>query len=524
MVNKLDLRDCLTVLEPSAGDGAFVEELTRSGFDLKLFCIDKNPGALEALHKKFGENIHTLRADAILDRLEGIGGLFRASDFPERFDRIIGNPPYGGWLDYEIRATLKKKFAAFHVRETYALFLLRCVDLLKNGGILTFIVPDTFLAVAVHRPLRKFLLRSTQLLEIVTLPSNLFPGVAFGYSGLCIITLRKSLEGAPNDHSFRFISVDTNEELESLAQETGLPSGVTVLQREVLRRTGMTIWTSNEPRFENLLQNARLLLADVAECKTGIYSGDNRRFIRSFLGTPVRRSNYDPVNENEVCLRRLTSVERQMGIKQGRHWVPITKGGSYRFYQPDLWAIDWSAEAVAYYKRDDKARFQNSQFYFKQGIGIPMVTSSRVNAFLLARRVFDQSVVGIFPKRGEWLYPLLIILNSGIATRLLKGAINPTANNSANYLKRFPLPNLGPDDLRKLGVLARSIWRKRRFGLPTNDDEAAAESYIEAIYQQLPTKLDTSSGLVRSDADTPLFPYLRERPRSYGPTRTSRTR
>ncbi len=516
MIKKLDLQDCLTVLEPSAGDGAFVEELRRSNLDLKIFCIDKNPEALQALHEKFGNAIRTLRADVILDSLEENGGLFRTSDFPQRFDRIIGNPPYGGWLDYKTRAFLKKRFPNFHVRETYALFILRCINLLKNRGILSFILPDTFLAVAVHRPLRKFLLMNTEVLEIVTFPSKLFPGVAFGYSGLCIITLRKAVEGPASNHSFRFISVHTERELEALAQGGGSASGVEVLQRDVIGRTGMTIWTSTESRFEKILQNAPLRLEDVAECRTGIYTGNNKRFIRLLPGAPVNRSNYDSISENEVCLRRLSLIERETGINnRDRHWLPIVKGGSYRFYQPDLWAIDWSTEAIAYYKRDDKARFQNSQFYFRRGIGVPMVTSSRVNAFLLERRVFDQSVVGIFPKRREWLYPLLVILNSGMATKLLKEAINPTTNNSANYLKRLPLPRLGLAELRKLAPLARAIWRKRRRGVASAEDEAAAECYIDAMYKQLSTKPDTSSGLLYSDGDMPLFPYLREKQHLY---------
>ena len=62
------------------------------------------------------------------------------------------------------------------------------------------------------------------------------------------------------------------------------------------------------------------------------------------------------------------------------------KGGSHRFIQKTSWVLDWSNSALSFYRNDAKARFQNSDFYFREGIGVPMVTSTRINAFLLQSR------------------------------------------------------------------------------------------------------------------------------------------
>lgn len=431
MLGKLNLRDGQSVLEPAAGDGAFVEALLQARLSLRIFCIDKNPQMIELLLRKYSGTIRALEADTILDQLCGHEGRFRIAHFPERFDRILGNPPYGGWLDYETRASLKKKFPGFHVRETYTLFILRCLELLEIEGILTFVVPDTFLAVAVHRPLRELLLKSTEILEILSFPSKLFPGVSFGYAGLCVITLKKPSGTPAQGHAVRLISISSDRELSELATHSDSASALRITQRKLLRRPGMRIWTSGETDLETILRNSKLHVGDVAECRTGIYTGDNKRFLRAISNGGGTRSKCETVAPTALCRHTLASSEKQSGSPRGAHWVPIVKGGSFRFRQPDIWAINWSKTAVAHYKRDTKARFQNSQFYFRQGIGVPMVTSSRVNAFLLDRRVFDQSVVAVFPLRREWLYPLLAILNSTMASRLLKEAINPTANNSA---------------------------------------------------------------------------------------------
>ena len=66
-----------------------------------------------------------------------------------------------------------------------------------------------------------------------------------------------------------------------------------------------------------------------------------------------------------------------------------------------------------------------------------MVKSSRINAFVMENRVFDQSIVGIFPKdESKFLY-LLGFMNSETANKIIH-LINPTANNSSNYIKQIP--------------------------------------------------------------------------------------
>lgn len=106
------------------------------------------------------------------------------------------------------------------------------------------------------------------------------------------------------------------------------------------------------------------------------------------------------------------------------------------------WFVNWSAEAVNHYNNDKKARFQNSQFYFKQGIVLPMVKSSMIRATLISNMVFDQSVVGVFPKQEKYTLFLLGLLNSDIVRDIIT-TINPSANNSANYIKKIPviIPN-----------------------------------------------------------------------------------
>ena len=126
------------------------------------------------------------------------------------------------------------------------------------------------------------------------------------------------------------------------------------------------------------------------------------------------------------------------GLTSKKKYIPIIKGGNGAFFRETDWFALWDKETVNFYRTDKKARFQNSQYYFKEGIGVPMVKSSKLKAFLLEKRFFDQSIVGIFPKDEKHLYYILAFLNSDICNSILK-VINHTANNSANYLKKIPI-------------------------------------------------------------------------------------
>ncbi|MCI5142693.1 MAG: hypothetical protein D3909_13420 [Candidatus Electrothrix sp. ATG1] len=130
------------------------------------------------------------------------------------------------------------------------------------------------------------------------------------------------------------------------------------------------------------------------------------------------------------------------GINSPACWVPIVKGGNRRFYKPSEWFMNWSNEAVHEYRvtNKKKARFQNSQYYFQNGVAVPMVSSSSITASIIDGRLFDQSIVGIFPKKKyvNLTYYILGFFNTEVCNKLIR-TINASTNNSANYIKKIPL-------------------------------------------------------------------------------------
>ena len=85
-----------------------------------------------------------------------------------------------------------------------------------------------------------------------------------------------------------------------------------------------------------------------------------------------------------------------------------------------------------------------------------MIKSIKVKATLMQKSVFDQSIVGIFPHEDRDLNLILALLNSDIGNKIIH-AINPTANNSANYIKKIPLPNVGITERETIDRLTKKL-------------------------------------------------------------------
>lgn len=91
------------------------------------------------------------------------------------FDAVIGNPPYGVDFPQSLNDYLKERFKTNTWRgESYVAFSEMALDLLKEFGQLTFIIPDTLLNLGFTSSLRNHFLDESRLNEVVLLPTAVF--------------------------------------------------------------------------------------------------------------------------------------------------------------------------------------------------------------------------------------------------------------------------------------------------------------------------------------------------------------
>ena len=133
------------VLEPSSGEGAFLNHL------------DKKTIALE-IDKSLIKDKKTLNMDFF--------------DYPlkNQFETIIGNPPYVRFQDIKNSTKKKLDLSFFDKRSNlYLFFIFKCIRHLKKGGELIFITPRDFLKLTSAKNLNELLFSEGSFTDFIEL-------------------------------------------------------------------------------------------------------------------------------------------------------------------------------------------------------------------------------------------------------------------------------------------------------------------------------------------------------------------
>jgi len=172
----------LAILEPSCGDGVFVESLNtclnneiQQNYSIECVEIDKDA-------------LSTARARP-RDKLKKVK--FINTDFfdflptkRKKYDLIIGNPPY------VVRKRLSEKtidackdvyatagLSGKYFRNLWGAFLLGSIKLLSEEGVLAYVLPAELLQVKFSEELRSFLTKTFERVEIVSFKEIIFENI-----------------------------------------------------------------------------------------------------------------------------------------------------------------------------------------------------------------------------------------------------------------------------------------------------------------------------------------------------------
>ena len=165
----------LRVLEPSCGDGAFVLPLIEAWLSEKpdfdsadadsfVRACDISTGNIEKLRGAVRERLMAAgcartRANALLSRWL-VCGDFLLQEFKERFDIVIGNPPY---IRFDDISAAKQKdyralFPSFAERcDIYVPFFEKSLALLSDKGVFSFICTNRFTKSSYGKQLRRLI-------------------------------------------------------------------------------------------------------------------------------------------------------------------------------------------------------------------------------------------------------------------------------------------------------------------------------------------------------------------------------
>ncbi len=175
-------------------------------------------------------------------------------------DFIATNPPWGAFKNRQLAAHLTNGVRS---NEAFSLILAKSIKLLKDGGRLSFILPESILKIRIHADIREMILTHTRVLRISHL------GRQFSSVFTPVIRL-DLLKEAPSDSSQ--VSIENHGDVHKVDQRRFLKNENFVLDANV---------TESEDRIlERLYANEFLTLKGNADWALGIVTGNNKSFIK----------------------------------------------------------------------------------------------------------------------------------------------------------------------------------------------------------------------------------------------------
>lgn len=181
MVELFVSQNISTILEPSCGDGVFLDAL-------------QNLNLLNKVDKLTAVEIESDEAEKVRSRYSGFGQIeVCTEDFfdfynrvlgKEQFDLILGNPPYIRYQYLtESQREMQSQILTSHgmkankLINAWVAFIVACVQLLSEKGKIAFVIPAEILQVAYAEDLRLYLSNNLAKITLITFEQLVFPDI-----------------------------------------------------------------------------------------------------------------------------------------------------------------------------------------------------------------------------------------------------------------------------------------------------------------------------------------------------------
>ena len=305
----------------------------------------------------------------------------------EGFDIVIGNPPYGASLTNTEKKTYRVLYPETQFKiDTYSLFVLLSIQLLKENGYCYMIIPNTLLDNYFEEEVRKALLKYS-VYEINDLSDKVF-NTAVVHS-MIFAFRKKQLDNYE-------VRVSTSNKLDDI--DTIIPSSYFLSQPQ--HAFSIRSYEANDLMIK--LREGSIRLYDVLDIRQAIKSGNDKLYITDTIGI---KGNYQPILRGKD-IKKFLIIDPHLYLLYGKHLAcPRSKE---IFEQPKILIREAGSEITATY--DDQnyyimsslynAILRDNSFSLKYVLGL---LNSRLFQFLMYKLTFEKTK-GAFTKAKIFHY------------------------------------------------------------------------------------------------------------------------
>ncbi len=524
MVSKLDLKSDSTIFDPACGNGNFLEsciiKLKKKSLEEDYDEVEAN---LKAISQVWGNDIDPYAVLLSTVRIFSLSINNQTLEKPNVFNYdtlelkswcniihrkkiecVIGNPPYGISPSLErkelYRRIYRNEASVYGYKlggnDLFGFFLAHAIKNVENGGKICFIGTDTFLSLRSYTTLRRLVLDTCTINEILLAPIDLFRPMTT--SRTCIITLTKHIcekgyvhpSNNPNHQTKSscccVACLDRKKNRIKLVDRLHIQSDYfnppdnkvqIINQEEYYYINGNPFWVNIPPKFIRIMKLTSLMapnniqkgwkyeeLRNYIVGGEGISTGDNSSHLviiensrlwnelvekRSKKLERFRILNKEKILDSSTLDEKTLENYRYNGIKGDKFLVPFERGAYIPYWGSEGWYIDWSSNSVNRIKNRAKkskgrrAVYRNPHLYFHSGI----ITDAHHG--ILKATLTEQSIPAgntnlIFSLNLEIEF-ILGYLNSKLASYFLGKIINTSLGGMSGHVT--------PENIKRLPIL-----------------------------------------------------------------------
>lgn len=258
----------------------------------------------------------------------------RAARLPKEweggFDAIVGNPPWGVEFTSADLKYLRARYETADASnvDSYAVFVEKAVNQLKKGGLLGYIIPDTFLRKDDYLPTRRFFLHKTIIRELIE-TGPVFSQVRDTWCLVFSVEKGEPADGIIRHRKLSRFIVSTEERLKKFSRyewdnESEVPQSlwmnrpnliVAYLAHTAAQATIEKI--ESHPRLGTLKEQFRISRGEEGS-KFNLIEKDDGNF---FMLTPEKIERYEVGTGLRVLSKTLTPNKVESYYKRPKIWI-----------------------------------------------------------------------------------------------------------------------------------------------------------------------------------------------------------
>jgi len=253
-----------SVLEPSAGDGRFVDEFEKEENIESFTVVELIEEKIRKLKNKGYPEYVKIVADDFLSFSEKTN---------EKYQLIIGNPPYINIKNMDDGSKEKAKGICEKYRlpgslmqNMWVAFVLASVSCLERDGTIFFVLPMEFLQVQYAEKIRLFLEEHFKMFFYLAFKERMFPEIE---QESCLVYLTNGFEKQPYINFKMYAGLDSD-----------VPYYCSKIERnKPLKKWTNAILSDADIDLLNLIDSKYKKVSEVCDASPGIVTGANNEFI-----------------------------------------------------------------------------------------------------------------------------------------------------------------------------------------------------------------------------------------------------